>query len=551
LGFRHGLTPRLALISLLVALLVGLIGGAAELALDLRTARADTRETLNSMIALVQNSASESAFQLNPRAAQRVVEGLSHNATVAMVDLRDNFGNQLAGFERHLPPVNGLLETWAASLFSDVAQRQDALFFETVAGRELVGSLRVALSPSALSARFRDKTVASIAAGAVRAFLIAALLAVVFAAWVIRPILRLTTGIARVDPLHPGAMAIAAPRSHRNDELGRMAGTLNTLLAAFQSSLDARDHAEGELRTLTAQLEKRVRQRTHDLEGAMDIIAAEKEETEAAFARLDETHKALEHANRLVLESIQYARRIQTSLLPDKTAIDGVVRDLHVCWEPLDVVGGDYFWLERLDDDTAVLAVMDCTGHGVPGAFMTLLVASALDQALHDKRLHQPSEILAALDHGVRARLRQDSPDSDSDDGLEAAICLWNRRTATLTFAGAGLPLLYVADSTMHEVRGDRAWLGYRTLPTATAFTDHDIAVRPGMTFYMLTDGIPDHMGGDPRRLLGRRQLGQRLLAEQGRPMSEQLAAIQDALEDYRGPELRRDDMTLIGVQPL
>ncbi|MBB4265488.1 PP2C family protein-serine/threonine phosphatase [Roseospira visakhapatnamensis] len=546
----RGLTPRLALVTLLVALLVGLLGGALELAMDLRADRAEVVAELDRTVSLVRDSAAEAAFQLNPAIAEGVVDGLARNALVARVDLRDNFGGVLADLDRGAGPDGGLTG-WFATLFSDVVHHREPLVYVSPTGVEGVGSLMVSLSPQALGERYRDRALATLAGGAARAAVISAILALVFLVLMVRPLSRLSVAIARVDPTHPAGHPIPAPRGHRRDELGHVAQALNALLRAFQHSLDARDKAEAALRALTEDLERRVALRTRDLEDAMDELAAEKEETEAAFARLDETHRALANANRLLLESIHYARRIQTSLLPDKTALTGLVRDLHVCWDPLDVVGGDYFWLERFDDDTALLLVADCTGHGVPGAFMTLVVASALDRALHDEGLRRPSDILRAIDGQVRARLRQDRPESDSDDGLEAAICLWDRRARTLTFAGAGLPLLYVEDGALREVRGDRAYLGYRTLPAPERFTDHVMTVRAGTAVYMPTDGVPDQMGGEPRRLLGRRRLGRIIVENQGLPMAEQLAAIQRELEAYRGDEPRRDDMTMIGFIPL
>ncbi|MBB4286135.1 SpoIIE family protein phosphatase [Roseospira goensis] len=547
---RRGLTLRLGLIALAVALLVSLLGGALELSMTLRAERAAAVTTLDRTVALVRDSAAEAAFQLNPGVARRVIEGLSAIDTVIHAEVRDNFGGVLGRLERPDPPAPGP-DAWFASLFADVTRRQVALEYTGGGDPEVVGRLTVVLSDAALGARYRDHALASLAGGALRALVIAALLAAALAVLVIQPMRRLSVGIGRVDPARPGARPVPVPRGHRRDELGHVAVALNGLLGAFQDSLDGRDRAEAELRALTAELEERVAQRTRALADAMDELAAEKEETDSAFARLDEAHRDLERANRLVLESIQYARRIQTSLLPDKRALDGRVRDLHVCWEPLDVVGGDYFWLERCADGSALLVVVDCTGHGVPGAFMTLVVASELDRILHDQGLRRPSDILRALDRQVRARLRQDRPDSDSDDGLEAAVCLWEPGPATLTFSGAGLPLLYVEDGALHEVRGDRAWLGYRTLPAAESFTDHVVTVRPGMAFYMITDGVPDHMGGEPRRLLGRRRLGRIMLGNQGRPMAEQLAALRRDLESWRGAEPRRDDMTMIGFVPL
>ncbi|MCB2186889.1 MAG: SpoIIE family protein phosphatase [Deltaproteobacteria bacterium] len=276
------------------------------------------------------------------------------------------------------------------------------------------------------------------------------------------------------------------------------------------------------------------------------------DELQKAQASLLEKNSQLQKANRLILESIQYARRIQTAMLPAKQALGGEVADLHVAWEPLHLVGGDYYWLEKIGDQ-CLLAVMDCTGHGVPGAFMTLVVASALDNILHESHTLSPGEILRSLDRMVRARLRQDLPHADSDDGLEAAVCLWDPARRTLTFAGAGLPLLCAGPQGLHEIRGDRDRLGYRTLPPQGAFTEHTLAVRPGDAFYLLSDGVPDQMGGpdSPPRLLGRKRLAQIITPVWGQPMARQWEHVQAELAAWRGPEPRRDDLTLIGFVPL
>lgn len=302
-----------------------------------------------------------------------------------------------------------------------------------------------------------------------------------------------------------------------HDEIARVTGTFNRMV----DSLRTGDEAQ----RLLAELEK-------------------------AQAELIEKNDELAKANRLILESIQYARRIQTAMLPDKQALSGMMRDVSVFWEPLHLVGGDYFWLERFGSK-CLLAVIDCTGHGVPGAFMTMVAASALDHILHDDRETSPANILKMLDRMVRARLRQDRPDSDSDDGLEAAVCVWDRETRILTFAGAGLPLIYQADGRVEVVRGQRDRLGYRSIPPRGEFTDARVETRPGMSFYLLTDGVPDHMGGSPPRLFGRKKLIRVLEKASGRSMAEQLDLIREELDDYRDDEPRRDDMTMIGFTPL
>lgn len=275
-------------------------------------------------------------------------------------------------------------------------------------------------------------------------------------------------------------------------------------------------------------------------------LLAELKEAQAALVT---KNKQLDHTNRQITESIQYARRIQNAMLPDKNALGDAIKDIHVSWEPLHLVGGDYFWLERFGDQS-LLVVADCTGHGVPGAFMTLVVASALDRILHERRMHTPSQILLELDREVRERLRQDRPDSDSDDGLEAAVCLLDSNKKQITFAGAGMPLIYVRNGRAEVIKGDRAFLGYRTLPAPSGFGDHVLEVEADTSFYLLTDGIHDQMGGFPRRLLGRKRLAGMILSVQGKSMAEQAAILQEMLVKYRGTEPLRDDMTLIGFVP-
>lgn len=267
-------------------------------------------------------------------------------------------------------------------------------------------------------------------------------------------------------------------------------------------------------------------------------------------AALDEAHTKLDHANSLVMESIGYARKIQEASLPDKHALDEVLADIFVCWEPLHVVGGDYFWIEKIDNKCFVI-VIDCTGHGVPGAFMTMVASAALHRALHDLKMSDPSELLRALDERVRTKLRQDYPDSTSDDGLDCAICVYDTDTHTITYAGANLPLIFVKDGILDEIKPTRASLGYRSIKPKNQFENHTVQVTEGMSFYMLTDGIPDHMGGAPRRLLGRKRLGEIILHNQGLSMNEQMKHIEAALEEYRAGEPRRDDMTLIGFRPI
>ncbi|HEX5330504.1 PhnD/SsuA/transferrin family substrate-binding protein [Sulfuricurvum sp.] len=284
--------------------------------------------------------------------------------------------------------------------------------------------------------------------------------------------------------------------------------------------------------------------------GSLRHARKQQQELQKEKAALDEAHAKLDHANSLVMESIGYARKIQEASLPDKHALDGAIADIFVCWEPLHVVGGDYFWIEKIGKQCFIV-VIDCTGHGVPGAFMTMVASAALHRAIHDLKISDPSELLVAIDERVRTKLRQDYPESTSDDGLDCAICVYDMESRMLTYAGANLPLIYVENGTLNELKPTRASLGYRSIRPKKPFENYTICVTEGMSFYMLTDGISDHMGGSPRRLLGRKRLGDIILQNQKLSMNEQMKHIEAQLEAYRGDEPRRDDMTLIGFRPI
>ena len=269
---------------------------------------------------------------------------------------------------------------------------------------------------------------------------------------------------------------------------------------------------------------------------------------------LEAAHTKLEHANRLVIESIGYARRIQSSVLPERTALSEAGVDVAVLWEPLQLVGGDYFWLEEIDG-LSIVAVADCTGHGVPGAFLTLIVATALDRLLHERGLRSPAQILAGLDTMVRAQLRQDGRGAESDDGLDCGICVWDPKSRILHFAGAGLALTAITAGQVSRTRSGRRGLGYpRTGREALPETDIAIPVETGTTFYLMTDGITDQMGkpapGAQSRLIGQRAVAEHLAASSALPLCEQVSALEAYLAANRGGEPRRDDMTLVAFRP-
>lgn len=268
-------------------------------------------------------------------------------------------------------------------------------------------------------------------------------------------------------------------------------------------------------------------------------------ELTVAHQQLNDRNQRLHDANQQILASIHYASRIQSALLPDPSQHQ--LAELAVWWQPRDVVGGDYYWWQQ-QGRRGLILLADCTGHGVPGALMTMLVATTLDRLWQDAPHSGPAALLTQLDQRVRTRLGQDRNDGDSDDGLDAALCCYDLDAGTLTFAGAGIGLLVWADGHLQDIRPHRASLGYRRTPT-TPLIDHGLPLQAGTRYYLISDGISSQLGGDPRQMYGKPRLHRTLLAAADATLAEQLTALSRDLDNYRGDEAIRDDMTALAFR--
>ncbi|MDP3589881.1 MAG: SpoIIE family protein phosphatase, partial [Methylobacter sp.] len=270
--------------------------------------------------------------------------------------------------------------------------------------------------------------------------------------------------------------------------------------------------------------------------------------------------------NRLVTESINYASIIQKSFLrSSREDMSAVLQDYFMHWEPRDKVGGDYYFCKKFDDGF-FLALIDCTGHGVPGAFMTLIMASFLDHILIEDNRHDPAGALAIMNKKVKMALGQinesatDGFDIDrfssaqngqSDDGMDTAFCWVNTQTSILTYAGAKTPLFYIGNtsSDVQLLEPDRKGVGYIDTPMDYAWTNQQLPLTKGMCIYLTTDGIIDQIGGVKKIAFGKKRFSGLLKEHYLKPMPEQESIVMQTYYDYQGKQKRRDDVCLMGFR--
>ena len=275
------------------------------------------------------------------------------------------------------------------------------------------------------------------------------------------------------------------------------------------------------------------------------ILQDQQKKLKKASSNLKITHAELEEQNEKTMESIRYAELIQRSLLPGIERIKEVSPENMFIWMPKDIVGGDIFYTYA-DPEMSIIALMDCTGHGVPGAFLTMIVYSEIRKIIMDEACHDPAEILKRLNIAVKKVLHTNS-DKAANDGLDAAVCIIDHSEKKVTYAGARIPLYYVENGNLHKENGDKQSIGYKDSSDDFDFTNHTIEVEDSCAFYLNTDGFTDQLGGERRRRFGTKKFKDLILKHHDIPYTEQRKVFLQALMDYKGENEQIDDITLIG----
>ena len=265
-------------------------------------------------------------------------------------------------------------------------------------------------------------------------------------------------------------------------------------------------------------------------------------------------NKQLAEKNKEITDSILYAKYIQEALLPLMEEIMDKLPNSFILFKPKDIVSGDFYWFANVSRDDArsyIIAAVDCTGHGVPGAFMSMLGNAYLSEIVNEKGITKPSDILEALRDDIIKSLKQKAGIGESKDGMDIALCnlefLAGQAGIKLQYAGANNPLFIVRNGELMETMADRQPIGIYV--ESKPFTNHTIDLQKGDAIYIFSDGYFDQFGGPQAKKFMIKRFKQLLLSIQDKNMQQQKEHLDKTIEDWKGNEGQVDDILVIGIK--
>ena len=280
-------------------------------------------------------------------------------------------------------------------------------------------------------------------------------------------------------------------------------------------------------------------------------IVAQNEQILEANEELVVLNEAINDQNHEIIDSINYAERIQTAMLPPETYITELLNENFILYKPRDIVSGDFYWIKQVNQYIVVVAA-DCTGHGVPGAFMSMLGISYLTEIIQRREITQANQVLNELRKQIKYSLRQHGERDESKDGIDMALCVLDLKNNMMQYSGANNPLYMIRDvegePELKEYKADRMPLGYYQGKDRT-FTNHDIKLEQGDTFYLFSDGFIDQKGGKDNKKYMSKGFRNLLLEIQDQAMHDQKGILDKTLSAWMGDNSQMDDILIIGVR--
>ncbi len=282
------------------------------------------------------------------------------------------------------------------------------------------------------------------------------------------------------------------------------------------------------------------------LEVTIIELEKSKEETNIQKKLLEKTHKELDEAYSDITASIAYAQRIQEAMLPNVQNLKEWLSDAFVLFQPRDVVSGDFYWFTKTDNKI-IIAAVDCTGHGVPGAFMSLIGNDMLHEIVEVFKITEADQILNLLHKGIRKTLKQ--YETNNRDGMDIALCVIDIENQVLQYAGAHNPLYFMQNGEDTLLKANKFAVGGYQREGERIFTKHEICIQTPTTFYIFSDGYQDQFGGPHNRKFMAKRLRKILYEIHQKPMHKQQNILKRVLNYWKRGHRQLDDILVIGVK--
>jgi serine phosphatase RsbU (regulator of sigma subunit) len=255
-----------------------------------------------------------------------------------------------------------------------------------------------------------------------------------------------------------------------------------------------------------------------------------------------------------ITASIRYAKTIQTAILPCQNTMDQYFSESFVVYKPKDIVSGDFYWLSPVKntytgDSVVVFAVADCTGHGVPGAFLSLIGNNYLNRAITEREVNNPAQALDYLNVGINEIFSENKDEEAIKDGMDISFCSLDRKNMKLEFSGAKNPIYIIRNKKLIEIKGDRHAIGKPVGGNLLPFTNHIEKVEEGDCIYIFSDGFPDQFGGPHGKKFRYKPMKELLLSISGQSMEKQHQILSSTFSDWKGDLEQIDDVCIIGVR--
>lgn len=325
-----------------------------------------------------------------------------------------------------------------------------------------------------------------------------------------------------------------------NDEIGELAEGYNEMTQKIHNYVES-------ISAMNRDLEEKVKERTREVVEQKEEIETQKEEIEAQLDLATLQRDTITKQKDQILDSIHYAQRIQSAILPPLHLLEKYLSEHFVLFKPRDIVSGDYYWA-RLKGEKLLIAVADCTGHGVPGGFLSMLGISSMNEIVNRSTELDPGKILEQLREVVIASMHQTGSRDEAQDGIEIALCIIDLKKNIMEYSGANRPLYLIRDGAVQHIRPDRMPIGIYE-QEVLAFTNHTIQLQKGDSFYLFSDGYVDQLGGAKRKTFRAVNFRKLLLKIQDQPMERQKAILVEKMAHWQGEVEQIDDVLVMGFR--